>query len=129
MASPFYPVPHLSTYAASKAFVLSMTEALSVELQGTGVTATALCPGFTDTAMILRGDGAGSMRLPFIPNTGGDDVARAGYVACMSGEPVHVVGHLNRAVAAFVGRQPRWLQRAATGLLGPYVLGRNQEPR
>jgi len=49
----FQPLPRQATYAASKAFVLSFTEALSSDLKGTGVTATALCPGpvkseFTD---------------------------------------------------------------------------------
>ena len=45
-------MPRLGAYAASKAFVLSLTEALAEELKGTGVTATALCPGLTDTAMV-----------------------------------------------------------------------------
>ena len=42
----------MAAYAAAKAYVLSLTEALSEELRATGVTATALCPGFTDTAMV-----------------------------------------------------------------------------
>ena len=49
----FQPLPRQATYSASKAFVLAFTEALSSDLKGTGVTATALCPGpgkteFTD---------------------------------------------------------------------------------
>ena len=48
----FMPIPRLAAYAAAKAYVLSLTESLSEELRGTGVTATALCPGFTDTAMV-----------------------------------------------------------------------------
>ncbi|WP_407319515.1 SDR family oxidoreductase [Isoptericola halotolerans] len=43
------PVPHMAAYGASKAFVLSLTEALSVELRGSGVHAIALCPGSTRT--------------------------------------------------------------------------------
>ena len=45
----FQPIPLLATYAASKAYVLSLTESLSEELKGTGVTITALCPGITAT--------------------------------------------------------------------------------
>ncbi|HET8755208.1 MAG TPA: SDR family oxidoreductase [Solirubrobacteraceae bacterium] len=43
--SGFMPVPQQATYSASKAFVLTFTEALTIDLHGTGVTATALCPG------------------------------------------------------------------------------------
>ena len=43
--SAFQPVPYLATYAATKAFVLSLTEALAIELEGTGVKVQALCPG------------------------------------------------------------------------------------
>jgi short-subunit dehydrogenase len=43
--SGFMPVPKQATYAASKAFVLTFTESLTLDLHGTGVTATALCPG------------------------------------------------------------------------------------
>jgi short-subunit dehydrogenase len=45
----YQPVPRQATYAATKAFVLSFTEGLHVDLKGTGVTATALCPGPTKT--------------------------------------------------------------------------------
>ena len=48
----FQPVPSLATYAATKAYVLSLTESLSEELANTGVTITALCPGITATNML-----------------------------------------------------------------------------
>lgn len=47
--SAFQPVPYLAVYAASKAFVLSFTEALATELRGTGVAVQALCPGLTES--------------------------------------------------------------------------------
>ncbi|MFN2451812.1 MAG: SDR family NAD(P)-dependent oxidoreductase [Candidatus Dormibacteria bacterium] len=45
----FQPLPHMATYAATKAFVLHLSEALAVELSGTGVRCMALCPGPTRT--------------------------------------------------------------------------------
>jgi hypothetical protein len=45
----FQPVPHMAVYGATKAFVLSFTEALWAETRGTGVRVTALCPGATET--------------------------------------------------------------------------------
>jgi uncharacterized protein len=55
--SGFMPVPQQATYSASKAFVLTFTEALTIDLHGTGVTATALCPGpvKTDFGGIIEG--------------------------------------------------------------------------
>ncbi len=55
--SGFMPVPQQATYSASKAFVLTFTEALTIDLHGTGVTATALCPGpvKTDFEGIIEG--------------------------------------------------------------------------
>ena len=50
----FQPIPSLATYAATKAYVLSLTESLSEELRGTGVTLTALCPGITATGMLSK---------------------------------------------------------------------------
>src|SRR5260370_41431731 len=57
----FQPLPGQSAYAASKAFVLSYTQAVSGELRGTGVTVTALCPGpveteFADAAGFASGE-------------------------------------------------------------------------
>ena len=60
----FQAVPSLAIYAATKAYLLSFTEALSVELTGKGVTATVVCPGFTDTDMMR--DVEGSTNVPSI---------------------------------------------------------------
>jgi short-subunit dehydrogenase len=54
----FQPVPLLATYAATKAYVLSLTESLSEELQGTGVTDHHLCPGITATSMLDQAQAA-----------------------------------------------------------------------
>lgn len=110
--STFDSVPFLGAYAASKAFVMSLTEALVVELHGSGVSATALCPGFTDTGMIAREGGAKKMAIPGIPLTSPHEVAQAGYRACMAGTAIEIPGLGNKLVVEFGRYQPPWLKRA-----------------
>lgn len=114
--SSFQPVPSLSTYAASKAYVLSFSEALAVELKGTGVTVTALCPGFTETDMIAKGNDR-SMSVPFVKNLSPQEVAKQGYKACRVGRPLHITGLGNKALIEFGRYQPRWLQRIASDIV------------
>lgn len=114
--SSFQPVPMLSTYAASKAYVLSFSEALAIELKGRGVTVTALCPGFTETDMIAKGD-APSMSVPFVRNLSPQEVAKQGYKACRLGRPLHITGLGNKALIEFGRYQPRWLQRIASDIV------------
>lgn len=52
--SSFQPVPYLNLYASSKAFVRNYTRALNVELKKSGITATAVCPGWVDTDMLQK---------------------------------------------------------------------------
>ena len=106
--------PRLAAYAASKAYVLSLTESLSEELGGTGVTATALCPGFTDTAMV-RGSRLGE------GGSGADDhVAEGGRGARLRGVPQRRgdlrPGLANRALTSGAPLLPRALVRAIGGM-------------
>ena len=110
----FMPVPDLAVYAASKAYVLSLTEALGVELGGTGVAATALCPGLTDTAMV-RGSRLG--RAPGLMTMTAKAVAEAGCAACLSGEAIAVPGLANRLFAGGAPLAPKALVRAIGGAL------------
>lgn len=115
----FQPVPSLATYAATKAYVLSLTESLSEELQGTGVTITALCPGITATSMFdkARQDNNDLGGLPAFMVGSAEDVADQGFEACMAGEVIRVPGVLNQA-ANLAGRAtPRWLLRRVGGAL------------
>lgn len=114
--SAFNPVPSLASYAASKAFLLSFSEALGMELSGTAVTVTASCPGFTNTGMIEQ-EGRKPMQLPVIPNLEPRAVAEHSYAACMRGEPVTVPGLLNRLSSATLRRVPGWLRRRAITMI------------
>ncbi|MFO1273972.1 MAG: SDR family oxidoreductase [Rubrivivax sp.] len=113
----FQPVPRLATYAATKAYVLSLTESLSEELKGSGVTVTALCPGITATSMLERAR-AGSKELGALPGLvvgTADEVAEEGLRACLRGEVIRVPGVVNLA-ATLAGRStPRWLLRKLSG--------------
>ena len=115
----FQPIPWLATYAASKAFVLSLTESLSEEMKGTGVTVTALCPGMTATAM-LSGAASANDKVSHIPTfmVGEvNDVARQGFEACMRGDAICVPGAINRAVTLGSRATPKWLVRKIGGLI------------
>jgi short-subunit dehydrogenase len=120
----FQPVPGLASYAATKAYVLSLTESLAEELRGSGVSVTALCPGITATAMLGHA-AAGNEKLAQLPGfLVGDvsEVAEAGYRACLAGEVVVVPGLLNRAATLAAGATPRWLLRRIAGTLGRRVI-------
>jgi len=118
--SSFQPVPSLALYAASKAFVLSLTESLSEELKDTGVTTTALCPGFTRTDMLdsARDEHEAAQRIPDFILSDVEDVAREGYEACMAGRTIVVPGLPNQLAASLVPLYPRWLVRAVGGFVG-----------
>lgn len=118
--SSFQPVPSLALYAASKAFVLSLSESLSEELKGSGVSVTALCPGVTRTEMLDRAqdDSDLARRLPGFLLSDVEGVAREGYDACLAGRTVVVPGLANRLGATLVPLYPRWLVRAVGGVIG-----------
>ena len=119
----FQPVPSLATYAATKAYVLSLTESLSEELRGSGVSVTALCPGITATRMLEDAIKANEQvsRIPGLLIGDVDDVARQGFEACMAGEVICVPGAVNQAAVLASRGTPKWLLRRVTGLFGRAV--------
>lgn len=122
----FQPVPSMAAYAATKAFVLSLSEALSEELSGTGVTVTALCPGLTITDMVdkVRATSERTNLIPEFLMSDAADVACAGYAACMAGRVIEVPGLGNAALTNWSRFQPRWLVRSISGLVGRRFLER-----
>ena len=120
----FQPVPTLATYAASKAYVLSLSESLAEELRGTGVTVTALCPGITATNMLSQAADANDKigHLPGFLIGDVHDVAELAFAACMKGDAICVPGAVNQAAMIASRGTPKWLVRRIGGLLGRKAL-------
>jgi short-subunit dehydrogenase len=97
--SAYMPMPWMSVYSASKAFALTFTRMLRVELKPQGVTVTALCPGYTTSAFHIRA-GVDKVDLPaMMPMQSPQTVAEAGYRAWQSGRGVVVPGIANKLAA------------------------------
>jgi short-subunit dehydrogenase len=105
----FGPLPGQAAYGAAKAFVLSYTHSLRGELRGTGVGATALCPGPVDTGF---GAAAGFSKeeaesaLPQVMWVPAAKVAQAGIDGLAAGKAVVVPGRVNRVASAFFRLAP-----------------------
>jgi uncharacterized protein len=105
----FQPGPYMAVYYATKAFVLSFSEALAAELAESGVTVTALCPGptasgFQDKAAMHQSAMVKGKRLPT-----SEDIARRGFRAMLRGRRVYIPGLKNWILAQLPRFSPRWL--------------------
>ena len=103
----FLPGPFMSVYYASKAFVLSFSEALAEELSGTGTTVTCLCPGPVVTGFQKRAGTAGTSldRGPLMMDV--REVARAGYEGMKQGKRLVIPGWKNAALVQGLRAAPR----------------------
>jgi short-subunit dehydrogenase len=120
----FQPIPRQAAYAASKAFVLSFSEALHQELRGDGVTVTALCPGPVKTEfMEAAGMGGISDRTPSFVWEEADKVAEQAVNALEHGKRVVIPGAINRITATSGQHAPRSLLLRAVDRL--YPVGRD----
>jgi short-subunit dehydrogenase len=105
----FQPGPLMAVNYATKAFVLSFSEALANELEGTGVTVTALCPGPTKTGFQAgaKMEDSRLVRGPWVMDAA--RVARAGYDGLRRGKTLVIPGLANRLLAQSVRLTPRKL--------------------
>ena len=120
----FQPVPYMATYGATKAFVLSFSEALAEEVRSQGVLVVALCPGQTDTAFFETIEDAriGRMRTT-------TQVVNTGLRALDRGQSVVIDGFGAAALANLSRFSPRWMVARITAAMfrpretgGPRVL-------
>lgn len=107
----FMPGPMMSVYYASKAYVLSFTEALSVELKGTGVSVTALCPGPTNTGFAKNAELGKSRLFKSFEKTTARSIAEYGYEALMTKKVVAAPSKKNKATLFAVRVLPRAVVR------------------
>ena len=103
----FQPGPYMTVYYATKSFVLYFSEGLACELDGSGVTVTALCPGptasgFQEKAVMQASALVKNKKLP-----SAESVAASGYAAMKRGKRVHITGLLNYLMAQSIRFTPR----------------------
>lgn len=114
----FVPGPRNAIYCASKAFVLSFSEGLSSDLEGTGVTVTTLCPGATKSEFAEK---ANLTKAPLFNHgvMGASDVAAIGYSALLAGKRTIVAGLLNNLLVISLRFTPRpialWMSKVLVG--------------
>jgi short-subunit dehydrogenase len=107
----FMPGPGMAVYYASKAYVLSFSEALTREMKGTGVTVTTLCPGPTDTGFASSAGLGKSLMHWILPPATSMEVAKAGYKAMMKGKAIEIPGFTNKLSAMSPRFTPRSMVR------------------
>jgi len=110
------PIPFVATYAATKAFLTSLSESLHDELRGTGVAVTAVLPGFTRSEFHDRADmGRSIPRLLWMTS---DAIAEAALAAVSRGQAVCIPGFGYRLLVGLSRHAPRSLVRRVAGMVG-----------
>ncbi|MEI5909639.1 SDR family oxidoreductase [Bacillus spongiae] len=105
----FQPGPYLANYSATKAYVLSLTEAIANEVKGTGVSVSALCPGPTETGFQSAANMDNSKNFEAGKVMDVKSVAKAGYNGLMNGKTTIIPGKMNFIMATSVRFGPRKL--------------------
>jgi short-subunit dehydrogenase len=97
--------PYMAAYYATKAYVLSLSKGLALELRGSGVSVTALSPGPTETEFDDRAGAGKNVLFKRLPKLAAAAVARAGYAGMMRGSMVVIPGVLTK-VLSLAGELP-----------------------
>lgn len=112
LAGLIYGAPGNTLYGAAKSFVIKFTESLSLELDKSGVHATAVCPGFTFSEFHdVNGTRQRVKNLPGAMWMDADTVARQGIEAALHGRVVYVNGGVNKLIAQAMRHLPAPLAR------------------
>lgn len=114
----FQAGPQMAVYCATKAYVLSFSEAIAYELKNSGITVTALCPGVTKTEFQQRAKmtDVRMMKNNFLMMTA-NEVANIGFQAMIKGKAVAIAGVTNKALAFLTRLTPRCFGTAIAGYL------------
>ncbi|MDZ4825034.1 MAG: SDR family oxidoreductase [Actinomycetota bacterium] len=115
------PGPTNATYSATKAFVLSFTEAIHEELKGTGVSVTCLAPGFTRSEFQQRA-GYDEGQIPGFLWQEADVVARAGLDGLARNKAVVLPGALNKAAGIVLRLTPHSITRRGSGVVSNRIV-------
>jgi uncharacterized protein len=111
----FQPGPLMAVYYATKAYVLSFTEAIANELRDSGVSATCFCPGATLTEFQMRAQTENSRVFKRLSPMDAKTVAEEGYRALMDSKTLAIAGLRNWLVAESVRFAPRKVVTAISG--------------
>lgn len=115
----FIPTPKFAIYGASKAFVLSFTEALAEEIKYTNVKAHCICPGFTQTNMIQQGNGLED-NIPGFMKVAPESLVKDAYKAIMKGDTIFVHKLHNKALVQWSRLYPKWFVRGVSGFFSRF---------
>jgi short-subunit dehydrogenase len=107
----FQPGPGMATYYATKAYVVSFTEALAHELRGTAVKVTVFCPGPVDTEFARTAGNADSMLFRVGAVASPESVAKEAYRAVIGGQILAIYGFANQMGVQMLRISPRALIR------------------
>jgi hypothetical protein len=112
LAARVYGAPGRTLYPAAKGFLIKMSESLALELLDTGVTVTAVCPGYTMSEFHdVNGTRDSVSKMPGLLWMDADTVAREGLDAALAGRVMYVNGTVNKVIAAAMRHIPTTLAR------------------